>query len=355
MAITHLPDVADAARLTAVLRKAGVLDAGRVRNVVEIAPPTRKLRSHTFRLRMDYEGPASNAPSTLILKIGHLDETGRPIYDNAREIAFYRDVAPESQPSLVPRCYEVANATEGAVWHLLLEDLTETHFIATQWPIPPAIEQCEQIVRALARIHAGCWDHPQLGVTLGRWYDEAFWERHLQDFAVTLERFTDRFGDVLPPERRNLYTRLLDRAPKLLARYHRRRDLTIAHGDAHFWNFFLPKLGTSDDVRLLDWEGWAINTASTDLAYMLAMLWYPDRRKRFERRLLDHYYAALLANGVSGYGQNSLDDDYRLSALWLIARPVWQAMAGIGGGVWWNNLERIFLAVDDLGSRELLD
>ena len=30
-------------------------------------------------------------------------------------------------------------------------------------------------------------------------------------------------------------------------------------------------------------------------------------------------------------------------------------VAGIGGGVWWNNLERIFLAIDDLGCRELLE
>ena len=51
----------------------------------------------------------------------------------------------------------------------------------------------------------------------------------------------------------------------------------------------------------------------------------------------------------------TLADDYRLSALWLITRPVWQAMMGIGGGVWWNNLERIFLAVDDLDCRELMD
>jgi hypothetical protein len=49
-----------------------------------------------------------------------------------------------------------------------------------------------------------------------------------------------------------------------------------------------------------------------------------------------------------------LDDDYRLSALWLITRPVGQALLNIGPAVWWNNLERIMLAVDDLGCRDLL-
>jgi hypothetical protein len=58
--------------------------------------------------------------------------------------------------------------------------------------------------------------------------------------------------------------------------------------------------------------------------------------------------------GVSGYDRRALDDDYRLSALWLIMRPVWQAMNNIAPRVWWNNLERIMLAVDDLGCRDLL-
>jgi thiamine kinase-like enzyme len=246
-------------------------------------------------------------------------------------------------------------ATENSAWHLLLEDLTDSHFVATQWPIPPAIEQCGQIVRGLARIHAGWWDDPRIGVTFGKWRDAAGWEALLREFALTLERFVDRFGQILPPERLDLYARLLDRAPRLLARYHSRRNLTIIHGDAHFWNFFLPRSETGDNVRLLDWEGWSIDTPTTDLAYMLAMLWYPERRKRLEQHLVAQYHAALIAENVNGYDRRSLDDDYRLSVLWLITRPVWQAMAGIGGGVWWNNLERIFLAVDDLGCRELLD
>jgi hypothetical protein len=45
---------------------------------------------------------------------------------------------------------------------------------------------------------------------------------------------------------------------------------------------------------------------------------------------------------------------YRLSVLWLITRPVAQALNNIAARVWWNNLERIMLAVDDLGCRDLL-
>ena len=36
-----------------------------------------------------------------------------------------------------------------------------------------------------------------------------------------------------------------------------------------------------------------------------------------------------------------------------IATPVWQAASDIPPVIWWNNLERILLAVDGLGCGEL--
>jgi hypothetical protein len=44
------------------------------------------------------------------------------------------------------RCFEAVDATATSTWHLLLEDLTDSHFIATEWPLPPTLEQCESIV-----------------------------------------------------------------------------------------------------------------------------------------------------------------------------------------------------------------
>jgi thiamine kinase-like enzyme len=352
MTTNSLPPAASAEHLTAALRKSGALGGGRVCNVV-VTGSFPKLRSHTRRLRLEYEGAAGDAPDSIILKTGHLDSEARSSTTNAHEIAFYRDVAPALPARGVPRCFEVVEATETSAWHLLLEDLTDSHFIATEWPLPPTVAQCESIVQAWARFHAAWWDNSRLGVSVGKWSDAQGWEQPLQNLAAQVARFTDRFGELLSPERRDLYQRLLDRAPDLLARYSSHRNLTLIHGDAHWWNCFVPREG--GDVRLIDWEDWSIDTATDDLAYMMAMLWYPDRRRRIEQPLLDCYHAALQAQGVCGYDRKALDDDYRLSALWLITRPIWQAANNIGPGVWWNNLERIMLAVDDLGCRELLD
>ena len=354
MTADALPPVANADHLTETLRASGLLGTVRICNV-SLMSSQQKLRSHTFRLRLDYEGPAEGAPSSVILKMGNLDAAGHPSYANRQEIAFYRDIAPALPARLVPNCFEAVAATDTSAWHLLLEDLTDSHFIATEWPLPPTFAQCESIVQALARVHAAWWDNPRLGVSVGSWRDTAASDRILRSLVDQFAHFTDRYGEMMPPERRDLYKRLFDSAPRLLARYHSRRNLTIIHGDAHTWNFFLPRPDGGEGVRLLDWEGWSLDTATDDLAYMMAMLWYPDRRRRIERTLLDGYYAALLAHGVRGYDRKALDDDYRLSVLWLILRPVGQAAGNIAPRVWWNNLERIMLAVDDLGCRELLD
>jgi len=57
---------------------------------------------------------------------------------------------------------------------------------------------------------------------------------------------------------------------------------------------------------------------------------------------------------VIGYSRDTLRRDYRLSTLWQITSPVWQWSANIPPVIWWNNLQRVLLAVDDLGCEEFL-
>jgi thiamine kinase-like enzyme len=346
----HLPGAADAGRLTEVLRRSGAVDGARVCNVA-VMRSIEKQRSLTLRLHLDYEGPADEAPSSLILKMGGYDDGGRPLYANEREVAFYRYIAPALPARVVPHCFEAVDVTDTTAWHLLLEDLTDSHFQAAAWPLPPTLKECERIVRAWARFHAVCWNDPRLGAFVGK---ASWWERRLRGFAKRFERFTDRHGELLPREQRQLYERFIERLPDLLARTFTRRNLTLTHGDAHWANCLLPHHGDGEELRIIDWEFWHIDVAAMDLAYMLAMQWYRDRRRRIERLLLDRYHAELLNQGVRGYDRQSLDDDYRLSVLWLITRPVEQASLNIPRAVWWNKLERIMLAVNDLGCRDLL-
>ena len=99
-----LPRAADAEHLTEALRRSGAVGLAHVRDVA-MTSSLKKPRSLTLRLRLTYEGPAGDAPNSVILKMGHLDGAGHPSNPNKREIAFYRDVAPALRARAVPRCF----------------------------------------------------------------------------------------------------------------------------------------------------------------------------------------------------------------------------------------------------------
>jgi hypothetical protein len=346
-----LPAGIDAASVQDALRRSGGLGAARVRGV-QVQDVRDTILSRIVRLRLELEGAAGDAPRTLVLKTVRPEQAGPAWNAGRQEVAFYTQVAPRTPAGLVPRCFDAVASADNSAWHLLLEDLADTHSIVTPWPLPPTLGDCTRIVEARARFHAAWWDHAELGSSVGRWTPPAELEGLLQRFEEKLARLRARTGDLLAPQHLDLYRRLVDAAPRLNARYETRRNMTVVHGDGHFWNCFVAKSG--EGVKFFDWDCWRIDVGTDDLAYMLAVHWYPGRRRRFERSLLDRYHETLVANGVRDYDRRALDDDYRLSVLWQATTPVWQAGIDLPPVIWWNNFERIMLAVEDLGCRELL-
>jgi hypothetical protein len=310
--------------------------------------------SHLHRLKLEYDGSPASAPRHLYLKTGLPGSPGAAMDSGRREVAFYTTVAPATPPGLLPRCFDAEAAADGASWHLLLEDLTDTHFIATQWPLPPTVAETEAIMRCRARFQAAWWDHPRLGDGVGHRPSDGEIDQWRDWLAKQYESFADALGERLTPERRALYEKLFSEAPRLVQRTRAWRHMTVIQGDAHVWNCFLPKDASTQTPRLFDWDGWQVAVGTEDLAYMIAMHWYPDLRSRAERPLLDAFHDELLTHGVKGYDRRALQDDYRLSVLWQTTRPLWMRSVGIPPGIWWNNLERIHLAAEDLDCRELL-
>src|SRR3954453_11922269 len=105
MTTGSLPLAAGAGHLTAALRQGGLLRDGSVREVaVESARDT--LISHIIRLRLSYDGEATGAPRSVILKIARASRVDELWFIGHSEVAFYRDVAPAMPPGIVPRCFE---------------------------------------------------------------------------------------------------------------------------------------------------------------------------------------------------------------------------------------------------------
>jgi hypothetical protein len=183
--------------LTARLRANGVLPTGRV---TAVHPGERRptLVSMIIPLRLEYSADAPpDAPTRTILKTDRagLDPSLPGIGE--REVMFYRRAAPVMPGALLARCFD-AEYSDGR-FHILLEDLSETHTILTQWPLPPSDEACAQIIDAWAVVHAVWWRHPQLGHDIGTFLDDAAIAKTAADVRARYARFADALGDRLWP------------------------------------------------------------------------------------------------------------------------------------------------------------
>jgi hypothetical protein len=271
-----------------------------------------------------------------------------------KEFAFYRQVPTASMAGSVPRCFEAHWDEASGASHILLEDLGGSHASPTTWPIAPSLPECERMVRALAGVHSTWWEDARLGGAVGRRPDTAFMTTWAASFGKQVEHFIGGAGDWLSADRRAFLLRLVECAPRVLA-YGNRRPMTLAHGDAHAWNCFLAVDPATHADVWFDWDNWRVDLGAADLAYFMALHWYPERRRRFESHLLDGYAEELAHRGVQGYSRQDLKEDYRLGVLWQVATPIKQHFGKMPPLVWWGHFERILLAVDDLGCRELLD
>jgi hypothetical protein len=333
--------------LTAILRKAGVLPRGAVQTV--ISTPV----GSNLQMRLTFT-EASDAPTRLFLKLAQRDLEFGIEGIGSKEVTFYNAIASSMDKLPVVRCYDAVY--EGGCSHILLEDLSETHIAHPPAQIAPPEAHCAMMVDALAQLHAYWWDDARLGNGVGTCPSAQSIQEMLDEVASFYPSFVDYLGDRLPAKRCAIYERAFASAAPVYIRRVTSKHITMIFEDVHIGNFLYPRDPSKDRLRMIDWEQWGIRIGAHDLAYMMALFWFPERRARLEIPLLKRYYERLLAGGVQGYTWDDLWYDYRLSVIAHLFNPIWQQhYAGERMvDVWWNHLERIFLAYEDLHCSELL-
>jgi thiamine kinase-like enzyme len=345
--------------LTTVLRASGYLQHERV-TAVEVKSSRQTIISNTHRLELTYStAAAERSPSKLFLKLSRPDfDSGIAARFGKKEREYYTLIANRTTDPPSAICYDVAFSPDTGKSHLLLADLSETHF-QTDWPLPPSKPHCEAILNRFARFHAAWWDHPELGKNIGKLATEASIDEYFQSMEKTFADFVEFLDDRLSADRRRLYERVLAAAPgairKRICDYNAGgRHLTVIHGDAHFWNCMHPRRLDQDKTYIIDWQCWRIDTATDDLAYMIALHWYPERRRAFEHGLVRGYHDRLMSYGVKHYDWSACWYDYRLSVIGNLFIPIWQWSAKLWPAIWWPHLERAILSFEDLKCEELL-
>lgn len=335
--------------LTATLAGAGVLDSG---EVLEVTPVVWSTHFCVLaRLEVRYGAP-TRAPVRFILKFTHPQLPPSPL-ERGWEVLFYTQVAPHTRAPL-PRCCHAALSADRHRSHLLLEDLSSTHVSSPPSHLPPPWQFAEQIVDALADVHASWWERPPYDVLDWQPLTPAALDARIADVRARMTRFLTFLGDRLSPARHDHLSRVLNSLPRLYRRLLDPAGYTVVHDDVHVGNVLFPKDPQRDTIRLIDWQTWHIDLAAKDLAHMMALFWFPDVRARWERPLLERYLARLRRRGVAGYTSAALWDDYRLAVVRMLFYPAWQWQNGHSPNIWWNNLERAFAAFDDLGCDTLL-
>lgn len=162
----------------------------------------------------------------------------------------------------------------------------------------------------------------------------------------------DRLGDRLLGDRRRLYERFFA-ALTHFTRLATAENLSVVHGDAHVRNVFLAN----------GWPRW--RRAFVRLGRLAAQS-ASDRPCLHDGNLMVSRTPALRAVvarplsrdparlRVKGYDRALLDRDYRLAVLIQMTMPI-LINIGVPARHWMYSFERIKVAVDDPGCRDLLN
>jgi thiamine kinase-like enzyme len=364
------PEPVTPAWLTTILRTSPALTSGDVAGVAIHA--TGAFNSRTRRLDLVYSADAvGRLPAQLILKQPIPEQWAQEA--GLDEVRFYQLVTTldPSPPAIVP-CYGAAFDPDSGDSYLLLEDLSamHTHPVSREQQIGltesvPADDAIWQVVEALARHHAYWWNHPTLRTDV---FHEGYWSRNAERFQLYLERRRASWNRLLagaagwlPNDVRELYEAVLDRLERhwsrdLEPRFRSNTHLTLIHGDSYFSNFLCPRPGVNADTFLIDWQSPTVDLAGYDLANLVATFWTPEQRHEAQReqRILQHYYAALVAHGVQDYRWEDLLADYRAGLIYWLLVPVQDAGDGSSEGYWWPKMQCLMAAFQDWECAALL-
>jgi len=338
--------------LTRVLREGGSLTRGAVSKVQNHSQQSNWASNAI--LRLTYSANAlGEKPAKLFFK---LCRPGPGTFGDS-EIVYYSVVAAEIRDAPIPRCYHAAYNQENGNYHLLLEDLSETHAP----DVEPTWELATSTISAMAQLHAGWWNHPRLSL-VGEFPDRAKLEKYVGFAEQGLAPMLEEVGADLPQEWLALIHKIFEtHCEKMIERAGDGHDLTCIHGDLNPGNILSP-IASSEKTYLIDRQPfeWSLTTwlGVSDLTYMMVHWWEPEMRRKWEKPLLEHYHRHLLQLGVHEYSFDQLWNDYRLCAMQSLYVPASWCVNPVereeAKWLWWSQLQKTMTACIDLKCAELL-
>ncbi len=342
--------------LTDVLSRSGALTRGAVASF-ELDEGSGNWSSNA-RLVVNYTAEAQGGrPQRLFLKMVNT-ELGDDEFFGPSEVNYYtRDYVDVPAVPLL-RCYDAHYSEELRRYHILLDDVSQTHVNASKKE--PTLAYGLALAEGLAALHARWWGGERLAEADAPIHDAG----HIRKFVTIAEPGVDhilrRFVSELQPHWPDILRELFARHPQaIIERTKERNGFTLIHGDTGEQNILTPRQGDRP-IYLIDRQpfDWSLTTwlGAYDLAYAMVLDWPVELRRQWEMPVLERYHARLVAQGVQGYSWQRLVDDYRL----CVAMGVYVAVEYCRGGInerwisaWLTMFQRSLTACDDLDCRAL--
>jgi hypothetical protein len=287
-----------AAWLEGVLRASGALDDGvTVESVaVERIGEGVGVLSILQRLVPTYSG-ATNAPRSVVIKYPTDDPGQRFTADAlafyAREIVFYRDIAPSS-PFRTAQCYGAAIAADSTDFTVVMEDISGMRLLNQLEGV--SIDDAHVLIDALADFHAQWWESPKLAEM-----QDVFQPLSNPVYHMVLPSLwdggwpiaADMLADVIPAGTEGIGTAWSQKTQWMLDTL--MQPQTMCHGDYRADNLMFD----GDKPAVIDFQIVGCGSGIYDLGYFVSQSLTPEVRSGRDRELVDRYVDRLATHGIT--------------------------------------------------------
>jgi uncharacterized protein DUF1679 len=306
--ITH-PDQVTQQWIQSALERGGAIVSGEVRRIdMESAA---SVHSTIARIWVEYcPCAAGKLPASLFLKI--CKANGAFVHDSEVNYYFRDYIGLPDAP--IPICYDAQHsANEGGAYHILMEDLSETH----QKDRVPSLETGIAVARAVAKLHAAGWGERGIRALGGLLPDHAKLNQYLGHVGQGFAPLAEAVGADIDRSSKTAMIDIFQNHPaKMLERANNPIGMAVVHGDLNPGNILFPKIGEGK-IYLIDRQPfkWSLTVwlAVSDLSYMMVQYWDTKSRREFEMPILAEYYRQLIHLGIVEYSWEQLIDDYKLT------------------------------------------
>ena len=294
-AIPTCPEQLTTEWLTDALSTAGFLDGGRVTAASHKIIGTGKMGDNA-RYTLEYEGETSAAPATLIAKFPAADEQARSMagaqgaYYN--EVMFYRHLAPGTSMR-TPEIFATEVSEDRTEFLILMEDMAPAE--PGSQLVGESQAHTDLALRQAAKLAASYYGNEEIGnldyvVAAARTDGGAFGQALMIEYWP---QFLERFSHGLSGECIAFGERYAHNHAHFVCRY--QGPKTLVHGDFRSENL----LFNGDILTTVDWQTLGESSPLADVAYFLGGSIETDKRREWEKALIERYSNYLDEEGVT--------------------------------------------------------